>query len=515
MTALIEQYRTDHATLVKYVCGLVGIGADQATASAEQVRRKRMAQRVRLYRDDSEQDIGAAIDMVFETKSVREERRKMIAVASEQNITRLIIDQIASLYDRPARRALAAAGEVERFRVAEKRVALHEIMQEAHRLTVLCNEVMIWQYEGLDGKRLRVVTPDMFTAIASPQDHCAMAGVLIDASPLTILDGEAKKRLPHFELWDDKFRYLINAAGHLVTLDGEPAAVPIEHGLDRIPAVLLHRREPTERLMEDRHGRDITSAHLGCAVLQVMIMRLSKSQGERQPILQGNLANVLRGQTMNGEGPIILPPEVTASILDTQTNPDHYLAVKRDKLASVAASYGMSYEFLTNGDDGSGASGRSYEVRREKLTELRLEQRRRAVVHEAQVVELMGFAAEGMRVDYQEQAIPQDAAEKIALLKDKMHLGLDSPVDYLMREDPDLDRAAAIKRIDSNLGDWSRLVRKVRALNMPADADAANPGNTPQQNGAIRTGDANADGTNQPASGDPTQDPAMGTATAA
>jgi hypothetical protein len=300
-----------------------------------------------------------------------------------------------------------------------------------------------------------------------------------------------------------------------VTHTGEQAFEPIEHGLGRIPAVLLHRREPIERLMEDRHGRDITSTHLGCAVLQVMVMRLSKSQGERQPILQGNLANVLRGQTMNGEGPIILPPEVTASILDTQTDPDHYLAVKRDKLAALAAAYGMSYEYLLNGDDGASASGRSYEVRREQLTELRLEQRRRALVHEAQVVELMGFDPAGMWVDYQEQAIPQDAVEKLSLLKDKMHLGLDSPVDYLMREDPDLDRDGALKRIKANLGDWARVVGMVRELNMPADADAANPGNTPQQNGAIRHGGANAAEPNHPASGDPTQHPETGTATAA
>jgi hypothetical protein len=31
-------------------------------------------------------------------------------------------------------------------------------------------------------------------------------------------------------------------------------------------------------------------------LLEVMIMRLAKSQGERQPILQGNLANVARAR---------------------------------------------------------------------------------------------------------------------------------------------------------------------------------------------------------------------------
>src|SRR2546430_13195986 len=39
-----------------------------------------------------------------------------------------------------------------------------------------------------------------------------------------------------------------------------------------------------------------------------------------QPVLQGNLANVAAQQPMNGESPIVLPPEVVASVLATKTD---------------------------------------------------------------------------------------------------------------------------------------------------------------------------------------------------
>ncbi len=191
---------------------------------------------------------------------------------------------------------------------------------------------------------------------------------------------------------------------------------------------------------------------------------------------------MVTGQVMNGERPLALPPDVVASILNMKTDPDHYLAVKKDKITSVAQTYGMSYEMFSNSE--SGDSGKLYAMRREKLTELRLEQRGRAMMHEAQVVELMGFDPAGMRIDFQEQAAPADAGEEVDLLDKKMRKGLDSPVDYMMRKDPDLTRDDAKSRILDNLQDFAMLVLAQRALNMPGDADAGNTGKTPQQNGA-------------------------------
>lgn len=487
MSALVDLYGTTPARIVDWVSRDHGIGsASIEFMNSSRMRRETMARRLRLYRDRAAQDVVAIIHAVYESKEYQKTLERYVPVALEQNVTRRIIDEIASLYDRPALRMLVDQAELERFRKEEKRLRLHEVMQEAHRLLTLCNEVLIWQFSGVDGlTRLRIVTPDAFDAIPHPQDPLEPAAFMIDRAPPMMPDLDLRARLPHYELWDDKYVYLINKHGSLVDKNGMPTSEPIEHGLGRIPAVLLHRREPTTCLIDDSHGADIESCHLGVALLNVMIMRLSKSQGERQPVLTGPLAHLAVGQVMNGERPLMLPPEVTASMLEMKTDPEHYLAVKKDKISSCGNTYGMSYEQFSMSEGADLASGKVYEMRRQKLAEIREESRRRAVVNEGLVVDLMGFDTDGLRLDYQETAMPLDPAEEISLLKDKEAMGLDSRIAYLQRKDSDLSREDAVEKVQANLRDWAAGVMWSRALNAPQGADANNAGKSPQENGAM------------------------------
>jgi hypothetical protein len=483
--SLKDLFGVAHADLVRWVSKEYGLDFQSSVNNQNLNRRAEIAQRVRLYNDDSASDFERLLETVFEDVEVQKQRKKLIPVATEQNVTRRIVDEVASLYDKPAVRKLADATQDARFHEEERRLNLHEIMQETHRLLQLCNDVLIWQFVGADGKpKLRIVTPDCFDAIPHPQDRTQMAGVLLDMYPMAVAPGVDLQSLPHYELWDDEFRYLLNKKGELVDEHGRPVAEPKPHGMSRIPGVLLHKREPSDYLLDCRQGRDIISAHLGCGLLNVMIMRLQKSQGERQLVLKGNLAQVAAGQRMDGEGAVALPPETDLEMLDTRTDAEHYLAVKKDKLINVGQRYGLSYEQLTYQETSDSASGKAYSVRREKLTELRGEQRRRAQVNEREVVTLMGFSAEGMKVDHSEQALPQDAQEEIALLKDKMSLGLDSPLAYLKRKDPDLDDQGALDTLKKNLAEWAVMIVLVRALNAPAGGDANNAGRSPQENGA-------------------------------
>jgi hypothetical protein len=498
MTALVDLYKTDHQQLVRHIVTTYGISGEASSMflNPHRMRRETIARRLRLYRDKAASDVCAIIDSVYENPSYKLVIKKMVPVALEQNVTRRIVNEIASLYDRPAIRTVPA--NPDKFREEEARLQLHFVHQEAHRLTNLCNEVLIWRFAGVDGKNaLRIVTPDMFDAIPHPSDQLVPAGYLIDMPPATVLDHEARSRLPHYEIWDDTYRYLISAHGNMVDESGTMVSAPERHAQPRIPGVLFHRRQPTTVILDATSGSDIESCHLGVALLNVMIMRLSKSQGERQPILRGNLAQMAAGQAMDGERPIALPPDVIAEMLETKTDPDHYLAVKKDKIGSLAQAWGMSYEQFTFSETSDTSSAKAYSVRRERLTEIRVEQRGRAVMHEGDVVELIGFSREGLHVDYQEQAIPLDAQEEVDLLDSKMRKGLDSPISYLMRKDPDIDRKGAVKLLKSNLRDFAGLVQWVRALNAPGDADAENPGKSPEENGADNApkgGDDQTDG---------------------
>lgn len=486
MSALVDLYGTTHQGMVTYVTKTYGLrDGGSVFTNPTLLRRSEIGQRLRLYRDDAYGDFCALIDQTYEAPANRKNRKALIPIASGQNLTRRITEEVASLYDKPALRKLKDPSADKEFHVEEKRIGLHELMQEANRLVFLCNEVLIWSYIGADdNQKLRIVTPDCFDAVPDPRDPLVEAGILLDVAPITTLTGAAKSRLPHYELWDDTYRYRLSAKGQMVDAQGNPATEPEAHGLGRIPGVLFHRRTPTDCILDSRHGRDIVSAHFGVTWLNIQLMHLGKSQGERQPYLQGNLAAVAAKQPMTGENPIALPPDVDLKMLESQTSPQHYLDQKRDVLASVAQTYGMSYEQLTLSDTTSTQSGKAYQVRREKLTELRNEQIQRAKVHEALVVALMGFNTDGMRIDHQEQAIPQDAVEEVQLLDLKMRLGLDSPKRYLQRKDTDLTDQDADGLMKANLADWAVLITMVRALNIPGLGDAFNPGNAPKINGS-------------------------------
>ncbi len=479
MTALTELYKMPHAALLRMIAKEYGLAQGENSAqflNAHRDRRESIAQRLRLYRDDGELDFKRMITSVFETDVVREQRKKMVEVASEDNVSGRITNEVASLYDQPAFRTFKDdEAMTKRFRDRASDLGLDEVMQEAQRLTFLCNEVLIWQVDDEDGEMsLNVITPDSFDAIPHPTNRLRPVAYLIDTCPTFVPEGSDPSKLKHYELWDDTYTYHLDANGIGLAIGSGKPGDPVAHELGRIPGVLFHRRMPVDRLLDARAGKDITSAHLGCGLLAIMAMRLAKSQGERQPVLQGNLANVAAGQPMDGERPLLLPPEVVASMLDTKTSPEHYLLLKAAKIASIEDTYGIPPKVSAGADVGA-----NYVSRRQKLTELRNEQRRRARVHEKLVVALIGFKADGFQVDHQEQAIPQDAVEEIALLDSKVRMGLDSPVLFMMRKDPDLDRDGAIAAITSNLADWAMLITMLRRLNMPTDASVQQTGNDP------------------------------------
>jgi hypothetical protein len=460
------------ATLVAMLVKEYGLNAGEGAANFLNHHRRRrlsIAQRIRLYRDHAQRDFEAVIENIFEKVDVQEQRKKLIGVATERNVTARVVNEVASLYDQPALRTFEDDATTERFRKRAVDVSLDEVMQEAQRLTFLCNETLIWsvaadvQSEGTP--ELQIITPDAFDAIPHPSNKLWAVGFIIDTAPGICPDGVDRTKLKHYEIWDDTFTY------H-VALDGTLLAT-IEHKQGRIPGVLFHRRMPVDCLLDSHSGGDITAAHLGVGLLAILAMRLAKSQGERQPVLSGNLANIASGQSADGEKPLYLPPGVTASMLDSMTSPEHYIMLLENKVDGIEETYGIPPK------DTSGESGASFEARRRKLTELRNEQRRRARIHEKAIVVLLGFNADTLEVDHQEQAVPVDAAQELALLDSKVRMGLDSPVAYLMRKDPDLTYEDAVDKITANLADWAMLITMLRRLNMPSNANAANPGNDP------------------------------------
>jgi len=450
-------------------------------------RRKRVAQRLRFYEDCYDEDTQSLIRMVFENERVIRQRRRLADLAKPLNVTRRIIDEVSAVYDKPAKRMLPDDDAQNAYDQIARDLSLHEMRNEQHRLTNLCNEVLIWCYKSsaTGDVLMRTVTPDAFDAIPDPRDALSLAGILLDAAP-AVLAGQDRDvaRMPHMELWDDTFVYRLDADG---LMTGPPEA----HGLGRIPGYLQHRRKPRTTLLDSVTGGDIISAHSCVVLLNLMIMRLAISQGEKQPVLSGNLARVATGQAFDGVTPVALPPGVAASMLDSRTDPGHYLDAIKHYIGGVAATYGMSYEQFTANESVMSSSGKAYQVRREKLTEIRDQQVLRSETDEAEIALLLSevrashqlstFDPSGLVVAFSDPRIPQDAGEELSLLKTGVEMGTDSVIRHISRK-LSLSREQAEQFVLQNVNDRAKLVVIMRALNIPGEATDA--GQDPADNGA-------------------------------
>lgn len=455
--------------------------AKEAVDNPHLKRRRHIEERLRWYRDEYLEDVYVLVDLIYDNAKNRKQRKKLAELAMSMNTSARVVDEISSIYERPAERIFTDSEATQKaWDELAADLDLDETLDQAARLLNLCNEILLWSPErkGMD-RDVEVITPDAFDAIPDPRRTTAMAGLLLDAAPVTLSTGAMRERLKHYELWDDEVVIALDANGRMI-------GPPLKHGLGRIPGILVHRRKPAPgRLLDAHAGRDILAAHKAVVFLNLCIVRLSKSQGERQPVLQGMLSRVAKNQAMDGETPIALPPEVTLDMLDSKTDPEHFLKTIKHFIAGVAQRYGMSYEQFTFQETADTASGKAYQVRRQKLTELRHAQAKRWRRAEPALVELLGFPIEHLHVDFWDPGMPQDPAEENQLLRERMKLGLDNPIAYLRRKDPDLSAKAAWRIFQSNIRINAEVYKALRALNLPADADAENPGRSPEENGAL------------------------------
>jgi hypothetical protein len=485
------RFATDEE-LAKYVReSLLGTGQVAAPVNGQESedlpttearrRRKEVATRLAWWRDQGAELVKGLVEFIFDNPKVKAQRKRFAKMATAHNSTKRLTDEASNLYREPPRRIFRERQTAERaYLDTVEDVQLDELMQEAQPIAFLTSAILFWSVTSkATGKTgLRIVTLDACDPIPHPADPLTMAGVVLDVAPQTSLRGSERTRLVHFEVWDEQYVLELDAAGQMIR--GR-----YEHGLGRIPGFLAHARKPVEKLIEWERGGDITSAHECVAFLNLLALRLAKSQGENQPVLSGDLAKLATRQPADGETPLALPPGVQVEMLQSKTDPDHYLTLIRHFIGGVAQTYGMSYEQFTFTETADTTSGRAYSVRRQKLAEIRAQQARRWRRIERDLVLLLGFDPTGFLVDYHDPAMPTDPLEELEVEEKKWRLGQSNPIDYMRKKNPDIpDDVEAGKILLANIKTTSALWSLLRTQNAPADADAVDSGKSPEANGA-------------------------------
>lgn len=497
MTGLVEAFsRTASGELFEPFPGVEDICAHLrnthlSSESAEHERRERMRMRIDMFHDRGRPYFENLLRTVFAgDAALRDEYARVLPYAMYQNVTRGVARILSKVYAKEPRRSVEGKTNsgYQNFIRATK---LNQRGRQANLYANVANDVLFFlRYKQRSTGRvpfIDIIPSDRFTPIADPNDPTELIGVVIDSAPCGI---GVTERTPHYIVWTNDLVFRLDKNKHLV----EGTVAPNPYG--EIPAVLVHRELGRDELVDGYSGSDIIAAHFAVVLLNVLMLRGQKV-GTKVPYTRGDTTGLTRGQTLDQAAMTEFPDDVSPGVLDLGHDPQALIQSARTVIAQAAANHGIPEDVFYQKVQAS--SGDQLELLLMPLRERRDEQvmifrdAERSLAYKAsRLLPLMGvepryrFDAHGFSIDYGEIAMPMSPQVKNTYRQAARSLGTRSPIDDIMDDDPDIQtREEAKARLLRNAGERAWWVDIERKLNMPANANAENPGRTPQANGAL------------------------------
>lgn len=457
----------------------------------EHERQKLAKERLDLYHDRGQRLLESMIDDVFSHPEVRQERKKFLKYAQFQNVSKRIVDEISTVYAESAVRFTSEAQQ-DRYDELQSLVGMDAKMRVANRYVNLLNSVVVWfhvrTHDGVP--ELRIITPDRFFAVSHPMDPLRLVGLIFSVKRQGV---NVKPDEAHWQLWTDF---------ETVQIDGNSRIMSetyVEHGLGRIPGVLVHKDPPVDQLLDYSSGRDLVSAHKAVCLLNVMMLKEQKS-GTRQPYIAGDIGNTATGQPLDSESLTVFQDGVAPGVLELGADPKNYIESARSVIMQVANNYGIpeSVWQLTY----QSTSGFEIRLKRSGLMEKRhqqimnpwrpTERSLAEVMHTitAQFAPEYQFDLDGWHIDFGEIDTPIDEQKDLAIKREKRAMGLITTVDMLMDQNPDLNRQQAEQMLQANIVTEQKRVELMRALQRLSGAPAEPAPSLPQDELMLEQADA-------------------------
>ncbi len=419
-------------------------------SKSESQRRQDMRQRLDLYKDRGRPHLEATLDRLFKNTKVRELRKEMLELAEFQNLIKRIIREISTVYSEPAARTVGKGNKAFQKLVAD--VSYDRQMRKVNRLGNLCNNVLVWpDIDPLGKPTLRVITPDKFVAIPHPNDPLLPVAYIVDQCR-----SGAAPTAPHYMGMSDTEYFWLDKDWRLVRTADYPTGM-YQHGYDALPALLWSYEEPDETLLDSTSGRDMVSAQLAVALINVMMIKHQKS-GAKIPYASGDTSNLARGQAMDEENIIELGEGVTLNTLDLGADPNSYINACRAVIKQIAANRGIPESVFDLSY--SASSGFEIELKRVGLREIRREQILNFRPFEKKLAELWSKVLVGTEwafdltkwsIDFGDLETPQDPQAKLAYWEKLEEMGLVNAVQMYMELNPEATPEEAAQAIDDNL----------------------------------------------------------------
>lgn len=469
------------------------VAKDLVASRADKDRRAEYGKRVDLLLDDSMKSIGDLAATQFKALEVVNALREVAPISGVLSLMRRVASEISRpVYSTPPTREVKPKASGEVYAEIARKTRLNERLDLACFLAVGTNTLQLHpRWTKRLGPVLDVLTPDNYRVIVDPDDPTRELAVIYDSA---VIDANGGKDTI-YTYWDDTeaFRWRASGKAELIEgRDGTPVATLTEASGHPgvLPFVAVHARERWGSYWDLQTGKALVAASEYVDLLMALTLNLHKTQGFKQFVAQGATAAMVRDQALSESGVLILPEGVTLALMDLATDAQHYRDTVEFVVQHVAANHGINRERMNQENkqvaDHVGLLERRAEaIRIFRDVELRLFDLFKIISRGKGELALDEKAT--LEIDFAEISHKVDREALLRIRKEEKSQGLRSTVDDTLEDEPELegDRKKAMERIDRNMDEEAVVIKRRRELNIPADATADEPGQSPEQNGAM------------------------------
>lgn len=234
------------------------------------------------------------------------------------------------------------------------------------------------------------------------------------------------------------------------------------NSLGELPVVTMRLGKPTHCFYLDGQGDDLFEGTLELAVLRTIQNARARDSGFKQLVFtNADKEEVDADQVMGGPTPIFTNDGGSASVLDMQSNLTEWTELCRERALELAAKYGVSSaEYKAEGAPQSGFAKKldhdkilkENERTRKFFVEFERElyKKTRRVLGVSPVSAIGELPDAELIVDFAEPSFSEDPKVQAVVDAQRIKLNLDSIIDILRRENPDLSEEELVKKASKN-----------------------------------------------------------------
>lgn len=421
------------------------------------------------------------------------------------NLTRFVADEISRVFDSPPTLACenARGQELLDSLTADGVLAVTLKVAEVYaNLTQVC-ALYVWWDERTQSIRTTPI-PSSSLFVAQRQEDPTEAEAVVFVRELTdTISGTDQTQYVH---WDDESHFVFDKDGVYYAPSATNPDKVNPYGI--IPFAFM-RDQLAVSAFFGTQDETLLNAQERLNVILTEINQLMKYQSFSQPVISG--IDSKTPIVVDPSRPIRIPPSLRDEtpgdfrFVTPASKVDDLIKAANELIRNVTARYGISIQALEDG--GKVLSGASQKVANARLDRRRIDSiplARMTMLQWWEVVKRINNTHQPQAqipldaeliVDFPEPVYPEDAFSSLINDEKRINLGLVSPIDLIMRDNPDLSREQAVAKYNENRSFVTAANKRfglAALISTPTPQAQASPNKPTTEQAEQVTGDTNA-----------------------